>query len=79
MMSLLNDSRVYDNDSTMSGSISGSEIAVIIMCLSHILNLRCTCHDIYVKREYDAFFTPSPCRIATTPSVIAVGLSLLFQ
>ena len=46
--SFLNDSRVYDNDSTMSDSSSGSEIAVIIMCLfsKYILNLPCTCNDI---------------------------------
>ena len=33
IMSLLNDARVYDDDSTMLGSSSGSEVSVIIMCL----------------------------------------------
>jgi len=36
IMSFINDSRVYDNDSTMSGSSSGPELAVIITtCLSY--------------------------------------------
>lgn len=31
----------------------------------------------YVKREYEPFLTPNPCRIVTTAKVAAVGLSPL--
>jgi hypothetical protein len=66
---------------TISCPTSGLEVTVvIIMCFSdHTKNMLDTCRDAYAKREYDPFLAPSPCRMATTPSVIAVGRSLLFQ
>lgn len=67
--------------SSIAGSIVGSGIAVMIMYFPFMrwLTLLRVRYRTYAKREYEPFLIPSPCKTATTASVMAVGLSLLFQ